>query len=104
MVPEKPSMRELSGEPSLLGTGRMIPASPQADIHPGHRQWHPQPPWTMRWAHSPGSVGLMAASGIELAISAFGEVGVVRPATGPPEQSRTGERQGLPAGTENCCV
>lgn len=40
----------------------------------------------------------MAASGIELAISAFDEVDVVQPATGPSERSGTGERRGLPAG------
>ena len=102
MVPKKPSMRELSGEQPFLDIGRMIPASSQTDIHPGHRQWHPQPLWMMRRALSLGLAGLMAASGIELSISAFGEADVVQLAMEPPEQSRTGERQGLPAGTESC--
>lgn len=95
-------MRELSGGLPFLDIGRMTPASSQIDIHPGHRQWHPQPPWTMRRALSPGPVSLMAASGIESAISASGEVDVVQLTMEPPEQSGTGERQGLPAGTENC--
>ena len=56
----------------------------------------------MRRALSPGLASLMAASSIELPISAFGEVDVVQLTMEPPEQSRTGERQGLPAGTENC--
>ena len=64
-------MKESSGEPPFLDTGRTIPASPHADIHPGHRQWHPKPPWTMRWALPPGPAGLMAVSGIESAISAL---------------------------------
>ena len=37
MVPKKPSMRELSGEQPFLDIERMIPASSQIDIHPGHR-------------------------------------------------------------------
>ena len=102
MVPKKPSMREPSGELPFLDIERMIPASSQIDIHPGHRQWHPQPLWTMGRAFSPGPAGLMAASSIELSISEFGEVDVVQLTMEPPEQSRTGERQGLPAGTENC--
>lgn len=91
-------MRELSGELPFLDIERMIPASSQIDIHPGHRQWHPQPLWTMRRSLSPGPAGLMAASSIELSISVFGEQLTMEPS----EQSRTGERQGLPAGTENC--
>ena len=48
--------------------------------------------WTMRWVLSPGSAGLMAASSIELAISAFGEVDVAQLTMEPSKQSRTGER------------
>lgn len=56
----------------------------------------------MKWALSPGPVGLMAASGIELAISALGEVDVVQLTMEPSKQSRIGERWSLPAGIENC--
>ena len=56
----------------------------------------------MRWALSLGLASLMAASSIELAISAFGEVDVVQLTMEPSKQSRTGERQGLSAGIENC--
>ena len=55
-----------SREPPFLDIERMIPASSQIDIHPGHRQWHPQPPWTMRRTLSPGPANLMAASSIGL--------------------------------------
>ena len=56
----------------------------------------------MRWALSTGPAGLTAASSIGLAISALGEVDVVQLTMEPSKQSRTGERQGLPAGTEDC--
>ena len=84
-------MRELSGPRPLLDIDLASPLLSHIAIHPGHRQWRPQPLWAMRRALSPGSASPMAAPSIELAISAFGEVDVAQLTTELSRQSRTGE-------------
>ena len=101
IVPNHPSILELSGLQPLRDIERRTPASSHISSHPGQRWWQPQSLCTTGSTLSPSPTVAGAALSMEFAISESGDRETVQLTIAPSKQPRTELRYSRPAGIEN---